>query len=368
MISHKEEPRSIRYRNITQAIVIVALLLISGCRNLVNDPSSDPSLTAAVTDETAAWYGVYFTDPESTEAGSYRGGPAEELVEAIESARLSVDVAAYAFNLWGIRDALLDAHQRGLRVRMVTDSDNILEDEVQELVAAGIPVVGDRAESLMHDKFFIIDRLNVFTGSMNPTVGGAYYDNNNLVRIRDVRLAESYTDEFEEMFLEKTFSRASPADKNGSVVSINGTHVEIYFSPEGDVAKQIVKLIENSTESIYFLAYSFTSDDIAGAMIDKARDGVRVAGVMERSQYNANTGTEFNNLRMGGIDVLLDDNSYNMHHKVIIIDEKIVITGSYNFSRSAEEKNDENVIIIHSPEIAALFLEEFGRIYKQVGE
>jgi phosphatidylserine/phosphatidylglycerophosphate/cardiolipin synthase-like enzyme len=57
-----------------------------------------------------------------------------------------------------------------------------------------------------------------------------------------------------------------------------------------------------------------------------------------------------------------------MHHKVIILDGSIVITGSYNFSASAAEKNDENVLIIHSPEIAATYLEEFERVVQQAEE
>ena len=61
-------------------------------------------------------------------------------------------------NLWSIRDALISAHRRGVDVRMVTDSDNMDEQEVQEIKAAGIEVLGDRHESLMHDKFVVIDR------------------------------------------------------------------------------------------------------------------------------------------------------------------------------------------------------------------
>jgi phosphatidylserine/phosphatidylglycerophosphate/cardiolipin synthase-like enzyme len=85
--------------------------------------------------------------------------------------------------------------------------------------------------------------------------------------------------------------------------------------------------------------------------------------VFEEDQYNANIGTEFDRLREAGLDVRLDGNPYHMHHKVIIIDGQIVITGSYNFSRSAEESNDENVLVIHSQAVAAQFLAEFQRVF-----
>ncbi len=118
----------------------------------------------------------------------------------LHSARVSVDIAVLDLNLWSIRDALLEAYDRGVLVRMVVESDYLDTDEVQELKDAGIPVLGDRQEGLMHNKFVIIDRQEVWTGSMNFTISDTYQNNNNLQRIRSSRLAEDYTAEFEEMF------------------------------------------------------------------------------------------------------------------------------------------------------------------------
>jgi phosphatidylserine/phosphatidylglycerophosphate/cardiolipin synthase-like enzyme len=86
---------------------------------------------------------------------------------------------------------------------------------------------------------------------------------------------------------------------------------------------------------------------------------------MEEAQAKSNNGTEFNRLRSAGADVRLDGNSRNMHHKVLIIDEQIVMFGSYNFSYYAETRNDENLIIMHHPQTAALFMEEFDAVYDQ---
>jgi len=141
--------------------------------------------------------------------------------------------------------------------------------------------------------------------------------------------------------------------------------VETYFSPDDGTANEIIDLIESADKSIYFLAFSFTSDPIAAALIEKAAQGVVVSGIFEESQYHSNRGGEYDNLRSAGLDVRLDGNSKNMHHKVFIIDEQIVITGSYNFSRSAEERNDENTLIIYNAEVAELFLTEFDRIIEK---
>ena len=113
------------------------------------------------------------------------------------------------------------------------------------------------------------------------------------------------------------------------------------------------------------LAFSFTSDDLAAALIERARAGVEVRGVFDESQVKSNTGGEFDALRQAGLSIYLDGNQDKMHHKVIVIDGKIVITGSYNFSASAETRNDENLLIIHSPALAAQYLAEFERVLAQ---
>ena len=217
----------------------------------------------------------------------------------------------------------------------------------------------------MHNKFVVIDGLDVWTGSMNLTVNGAYRNDNNLIHIRSTQLAENYTTEFEEMFVQDMFGDDVIARTPNPSLTINGTPIETYFSPDDGTAAQIIAAIQNAEENIYFLAFSFTSDPIAEALLERAAAGVEVAGVFEESQYQSNTGGEFDRLAAAGLDVRLDGNVQNMHHKVFIIDGETVITGSYNFSRSAEERNDENTLIIHSPTVAAQFQAEFERVFEK---
>ncbi|MGE5123402.1 MAG: phospholipase D-like domain-containing protein [Acidobacteriaceae bacterium] len=309
------------------------------------------------------WYSLYFTTPVDPSASSYRGGIDDDLAAAIDQARLSVDGAIYDLNLWSIRDALISAHRRGLAVRLVTESDNMDELEVQELKQAGIEVVGDRREGLMHDKFLVIDRSEVWTGSMNLTTGSAYLDNNNLIRLRSTQLAEDYTHEFEQMFLDDHFGALKRADTPHPAITLNGSLVEVYFSPQDGTLEHLLGAISAAQESIAFMAYSFTSDDLSQAMIERHNSGVSVSGVMDKDQYHSNAGTEYDTLVQAGIDLRLDGNPRLMHHKVIIIDRQVVILGSYNFSFNAEHNNDENTLIIHNQDIAAQYLAEFQRIY-----
>jgi phosphatidylserine/phosphatidylglycerophosphate/cardiolipin synthase-like enzyme len=276
-----------------------------------------------------------------------------------------VDVAAYSLTLDSVRRALIDADRRGVTVRVVMESDNMDGYDVQKLVEAGIPVIGDRREGLMHNKFMVIDRSAVWTGSLNFTDEGAYRDNNALIHIRSSDLAENYTTEFNEMFSDDLFGDSIRAATPHPDLTIDGTRVETFFSPDDKPATHITELLNGAQESIHFLAFSFTTDDFGDALVARAKDAVTVSGVMEADQVRTNQGTEYDKLSQAGIDVRLDGNPDYMHHKVFIIDEKIVVLGSYNFSFSAETRNDENLLVIYNPELADQFMREFQRVYER---
>jgi phosphatidylserine/phosphatidylglycerophosphate/cardiolipin synthase-like enzyme len=345
------------------SLLIALIHLLAGC---LVQPSPLPTSESQGTP--SGWYSIFFTDPLNPAADTYRGGPDDALAAAIKGARLSVDVAIYDLNLWSLRNALLDAHRRGLEVRVVTESDNLDEPEIQALQEAGIPVLGDRRESLMHHKFVVIDRLEVWTGSMNFTTSDTYLNDNNMVRLRSSRLAEDYTVEFEEMFVDDRFATSSPVNTPHTTLTVDGTPLEVYFSPEDGTLERLLALIQAADSSIYFMLYSFTSDEIAEAMLARAAAGIQVRGVLEETQYMSNIGTEYDRLRTAGLDVWLDGNPRNMHHKVLIIDERILVTGSYNFSANAEKSNDENTLIIHSSQIVLPYMSEFERVYAQATE
>ena len=308
------------------------------------------------------FYELYFTDPFNPESAREEGGPDVPLVAAIDAARVSVDMAAYSLSLTSVEYALIRAHDRGVQVRMVMESSNMDNSVPQAVQDAGIPMIGDRREGLMHDKFVIIDRAEVWMGSMNFTTSGAYNDNNNLVRIRSTKVAEDYTVEFEEMFTEDFFGPDAVAATPNPRLTIDGVPLEVYFSPDDHVAKRVAELLRGAQKSVYFLAYSFTADDFGEILRQKAQDGLTVAGVMEEAQVKSNKGTEFDPFSAAGLPVYMDGNSGQMHHKVFIIDEEIVVTGSYNFSASAEKTNDENVTIFFDRQIASQYLAEFRRV------
>ncbi|OGT28814.1 MAG: hypothetical protein A2Z17_01410 [Gammaproteobacteria bacterium RBG_16_66_13] len=302
---------------------------------------------------------IYFTQPAAAEAMALRGGPDAAVVRSIDGAERTIDMAMYELNLWSIRDALLDAKSRGVDVRLVMERDNIGALEVETLAAAGIPIVGDTDEGLMHDKFIVIDGREVWTGSMNLTVTDAYFNHNNLLLLESEEVAGAYTDEFEEMFVDGRFGPLSPP---GDGLRTADGKLEVYFSPDDGVAARLIDLLATAEFSLDVMAFAFTSDPIAQAILERAAAGVQVRAVFDEDQA-ANLGSDYEELLRAGLDVRLDGSPGKMHHKVMIVDGAVVVTGSYNFSRSAEEFNDENLVLVYDEVLAAAYLEEFARIF-----
>jgi len=280
-------------------------------------------------------------------------------------AQKTIDVAIYDFDLPVLSEALIAAAQRGVRVRVVTDTDAMEEVTIQSLIAAGILVVDDQRSAIMHDKFVVMDGVTVWTGSMNFTRNDAYRNNNNFVEITSTRLAQNYTTEFEEMFTQREFGPGADVPTPNAAFTINETVIENYFSPDDGVAAHILDVLSSARSSIFFMAFSFTRTDFADALVQKAQEGVTVQGVFETRQIAAGGDAAWNALTAAGLDVRQDGNPYVLHSKVFIIDQQIVVMGSYNFSRNAEENNDENVLILHSPEIAAAYYAEWQKVWAQ---
>lgn len=348
--------------------VLLAILAVAIVQMACSETSPNPRTVSETV--SGDWIRVYFTNPHYPDDASYHsGGMDEELTNVIAQAEDSIDLATYEIDLSSVTAALIDAHRRGIEVRVVVETDNADEEAVIDLEQAGISLVEDRRESgLMHNKFVVIDRVWVWTGSWNLTENGTYRNNNVAVLIASPALADNYTTEFEEMF-GGAFGPTSPADTPNPRIIIEiddgqkSVEIENYFAPEDNAASHIIAEIGSAQERIRFMAFTFTSQAIADAMLEQARAGVVVQGVIE-DRNAENEYSQYDHLKREIHDILPDGNPYIMHHKAIIIDDETVILGSYNFTNSAEESNDENVLIIHDPEVAKLFVEEFGRVYE----
>ena len=123
--------------------------------------------------------------------------------------------------------------------------------------------------------------------------------------------------------------------------------ISVHFSPNGGCTDAIVKEIHNAQTSILVQAYSFTSTPIAKALVDAHKRGLKIEVILDKSQRTEKY-SEADFLHNMGIQVKIDAKHAIAHNKVMVIDEGVVITGSFNFTRAAEENNAENLLVIRA--------------------
>ena len=315
---------------------------------------------------------LYFNEPDaSADRASYAGGIEDALVDAIEATDISLDIAAFELNSEAIFRAILDAHERGVAVRIVTDDEHGLQDTndpaLRNLRDEGIAVVDDGRSGLMHNKFMIIDGETVWTGSWNYTVNGTYRNNNNVFVMDNEMAALAYQAEFDEMFGRAEFGTRSSDDGIVSFAQGEGD-VSIIFAAEADELTALKAEIARAESAIRIMTFIFSLDELSEAILEQAANpGFTVQGVFEKRNSTASW-SQLPALHCAGAAMRQDGNRYILHHKVIIIDEHTVITGSFNFSRSAAKNNDENIVIIRDSTIAGLYLDEWKRIWDSAEE
>jgi phosphatidylserine/phosphatidylglycerophosphate/cardiolipin synthase-like enzyme len=251
------------------------------------------------------------------------------------------------------RDALIEAYNRGLDVKVMVDDEYRDDEDIVALKSAGIEVFDDEKSALMHNKFLIVDEKVVWSGSTNYTYYAFYRNYENALRIESSEVALFYKKQFDELVAHDV-----------KQLIYDGDGLDIFFSPEDDFRDKLIALIDGATFNIYFMIYVFTNQDIADALI-RARDrGVIVKGVFDES-FNVNQYSKYDYLKSKGLDVKLDGNSFLLHDKVMIFDGRIVVTGSYNFTNAANNDNAENSLVIDNTEIYQKYEDEFFKIYDE---
>lgn len=340
----------------------------SSVTNTVSESSQDEP--SNITTGTAEGIQVFFSNAYANNPSIGEIDPnniQHQLARFIASAKTSVDCALFELESDLIAQALIETHQRGVTVRIVIETDYADNPEMQEVIDAGIPTVQDERSALMHNKFVIVDGQSLWTGSFNATDNGTFRNNNNAVLIQSADLARNYQTEFEEMFLRNEFGPRSESNTPHTLVKLSGAEIYNYFSPEDDPKSKILRFLKLAKKRIRFMAFSMTDDEIGDLLIKKYSEGVDVEGVLE-SRGSGLKYSELGRLRKAGVPVLTDGNKYILHHKVIVIDGTWTIMGSYNFSASAANSNDENILIIKSSRIAEEFEKEYERIKRMALE
>jgi phosphatidylserine/phosphatidylglycerophosphate/cardiolipin synthase-like enzyme len=135
---------------------------------------------------------------------------------------------------------------------------------------------------------------------------------------------------------------------------VDAAQIEVHFSPRGGCTEAVVRELDRAAESVYVQAYSFTSTPIAKALVDAHKRGVEVAVILDRSQRTEKY-SEADFLLHAGIPTAIDARHAIAHNKVMIVDGAVVMTGSFNFTKAAEESNAENLLVIRHPALAETY-------------
>jgi phosphatidylserine/phosphatidylglycerophosphate/cardiolipin synthase-like enzyme len=136
---------------------------------------------------------------------------------------------------------------------------------------------------------------------------------------------------------------------------IDNITAQVYFSPMGGCTDAIVQEISQAKQEILVQAYSFTSKDIAKALVAAHKRGVRTVIILDKSNQSKRYSAADFTFNMG-IPTYIDAKHATAHNKVMIIDKETVITGSFNFTKAAEERNAENLLILRSKELAERYI------------
>ncbi|HPH82656.1 MAG TPA: phospholipase D-like domain-containing protein [Flavobacteriales bacterium] len=338
------------------------------------------------------WIRTYFNHPVDTSNGIQLPELAQiellddSLIAYLNRAEESIDLTIYDFDntqISSISTAINDAHNRGVRVRFISDGNNVatnlgVNDLLPAIPKLLSPVGGNY--TIMHNKFVVIDADHsnpnkpiVWTGSTNWTDRQINRDPNNVIVIQDQTLARTYQLEFEEMWggsgdnpdsLNARFG-ASKQDNTPHEFIVGGNRLECYFSPSDNTNEQLIKTLLTANDSVHFATMLVTRFDIANAIDTLINNGVQVAGIINSDS----TTTVYSDLlaSMGNQLQINPDTHVIMHHKFFVADagttsDPVVWTGSHNWSTNANTKNDENSLVIHNSEVADWYRRAFTRL------
>lgn len=317
------------------------------------------------------------------------------LVDFIDKAKSSLFVAVQELDSEPIAQAIIDARWRGVTVRMILEQDYIASDALpraaprqgetqaeaiwrvqwseyrrpktartnRDILAAllrnAVDVKADYNPKIFHQKFIVRDysgktrkTSSVLTGSTNFTRTGTHNNYNHIVIFNDYRICRAYLQEFEEIRSGTFGELASRKDSLPATYNLNGVPVRILFSPDNAPELEIVKQMLKCSRRLDFSIFTFSgSSGIDDAMAVLRAAGREIRGVFDPGQGRRDwAATHW--LHDVGIEVVLPRREAGfgkLHHKLMVIDDAIVVGGSFNYTQPANDYNDENIFVMGSP-------------------
>lgn len=345
-----------------------------------NDPSNEATSTSSSTSSDAAANddelpNVVFAPFED---------PGAELVRrlrvltdrAIRGERPRLDIAVMNVNDRELEDAIIDAHRAGVRVRVVHDGRKHRPSYGwyrgdDRLLAAGVPLLGVRrpGRGAMHDKIVLFDGAELGTGSMNFETGARFENHENFLFTHEPSLLEAYASRFEAIAGGVLRPRVHDAS----------ARVSVTFAPDEEPHRVVGRLLDEARARIVVAMFTakdvhYVEDGRATSLHAKLGEavarGVEVVAILDHGIHEASehygviTSDDPSDeaLAAAGVHVVLVDNPFgryaSMHHKFVVIDDEIAVTGAFNWYHDAAFLNDEDQLVWRDPRVARIYLGE----------
>ncbi len=299
----------------------------------------------------------------------------KEILNKINSSNKSIDIAAYGWNdNPTLEKAIYNAKARGVKFRLVYDrtpqiisyykgTENLVKLADESL--SDISDLNSETAKLMHNKFIIIDKKLVITGSMNfSNTGLSGFNSNSIIFINSETIANKYREEFEQMLSGKFHNNKNKFSTE--TYYLDNSKIKIFFSPQDKIiTTHIIPMINNSRKEILIPAFLVTHTEVVDSLISAHKRGVLIKIIIDATGYHNNI-KKIQKLRNSGILVKVENYAGKMHAKTMLIDEKYLITGSMNFSQSGEIKNDENCLIIENPKLVKFYKGYFNYVWEKI--
>lgn len=320
------------------------------------------------------------------------------IIDFIRGAKKNLDIAVQELDSKPIAQAILDAAFKGVRIRMFMEQDYLcaadppkpkpkagqtardarLEVQWEEsrqpktlktnrdilaaLLRCGVDVKADLNPRIFHQKFIVRDYRNgkslgktgLLTGATNFTATGTHKNLNHVILFHDYRVARAYSAKFEELMSGTFGALRSREGILPKTINIKGVPVRVLFAPDDHPELEIIKQMLKARARLDFAIFTFAgSSGIDDALIMLHLAGIDIQGVLDAMQGGQDWVTT-HWLHDEGIEVFLSDRHKlpglgKLHHKLMVIDDDIVIAGSMNYTAPANEYNDENIFVLGNP-------------------
>jgi phosphatidylserine/phosphatidylglycerophosphate/cardiolipin synthase-like enzyme len=288
------------------------------------------------------------------------------IVQLIDGAQESVDIANYTFSVKTIEDAILRAKDRGVTIRVAMDKgQESAETVASHLSAAGVDVrfVAGSGPAIMpglqHAKFMIVDKVTLLTGSNNWSSTGTSINEESAIVIKSVEadpLIAGFTCHYTAIWNNK------PGDAGAC------SNDEVAFAPSSKPIAMIKREIGRAQKTIDVLMHHFVFDDLVTELAKAAERGVRVRVIVNVADRAEVSGAKWDRLLAAGGQLRFkqdNDGIYQlMHHKLAVIDDRVVVNGSGNWSGSAFFKNFENYVRYRDPRISRPYKALYDRLWQ----